>query len=123
VNNSAGVFRLPDDYDVFRIKEERPEGRPSASTPGGDEAWHVAFDSSPQPDADHAGDDAPGHVAGQAIVFPLAATVGDAVSAVSLRSFFLGQDPIELYQSDDPDIESSRSSASPRATVCGAAGS
>ncbi|HEX9258274.1 MAG TPA: hypothetical protein VF855_01975, partial [Acidimicrobiales bacterium] len=98
VNNSdeGTFFRLPDSFEVFRVKEERPEGRPTASTPGGEQAWHVAFDSAPQPDVDHAGQDAPDHVTGQAIVFPLTATVGDAVSAVDLRSFFLGKDPVEL---------------------------
>jgi len=108
VNNSkeGAFFRVPNGYKVYRIKEERPEGRPASTAAGtGSQTWRVAFDSDPAPNADHANEDAPAHVTGQAIIFPLTANVGDSVSLIDLRSFFLGDDPIQLYQSGDANIE------------------
>jgi hypothetical protein len=106
VSNSSDkvFFKIPKDYELYRIETAEPEGRPSAAAVQGADPWHVVFDSAPEPSETHADASAPSHVVGQALVIPLSGVQGDQLSSKDLRSFFLGSDPLDLAETD-PDVE------------------
>jgi hypothetical protein len=106
VNNSSDnvFFKVPKDYELFRIQDADPEGRPAPPAGQGQQPWHVVFDSSPEPSEANADDSNPDHVVGQALVIPLNADQGDQLSSKDLRSFFLGSDPLDLAETD-PNVE------------------
>jgi hypothetical protein len=106
VNNGSDnvFFKVPKDYELFRIDEADPAARPAAPSQPGPTPWHVVFDSSPEPSEANADAVAPAHVVGQALVIPLDSQQGDQLSSKDLRSFFLGSDPLDLAQ-DDPNVE------------------
>lgn len=106
VNNGSDnvFFKVPRDYELFRIEDAEPEGRPAPPAGTGQGPWHVVFDSAPEPSEANADAAAPEHVVGQALVIPLSAEQGDQLSTKDLRSFFLGSDPLDLADSD-PNVE------------------
>jgi len=106
VNNSTDhvFFKVPKEYQLFRIQTAEPEGRPAPADTGAVDPWHVVFDSSPDPSEANADATAPTSVVGQALVVPLSETQGDQLSSKALRSFFLGDDPLDMAQ-NDPNVE------------------
>jgi hypothetical protein len=102
VNNSSDhvFFKVPKDYELFKIQAAEPDGRLAPMDTGTALPWHVVFDSSPEPSETNADATAPTDVVGQALVIPISQTQGDQLSSKDLRSFFLGSDPLDMAQSD-----------------------
>jgi hypothetical protein len=96
VNNSqeGTFFRLPSDWEIFRVREEAPTDRPSAESTGAG-PWHVVFDSATDPDVTHANEELPASPVGRALVIDVDAATGDALSPAELRTRLFGTDPMQ----------------------------
>jgi hypothetical protein len=101
VNNSeeGTFFRVPADWELFRIREDAPDDRPAPAIES-PEPWHVVFDSATDPAADHANEEDPAFPVGRALVIAVDPTTGDALSPAELRSRLLGADPLQDTSGD-----------------------
>lgn len=102
VNNASSdaYFKVPDDWEIFRIQAEEVTDRLAPEQGAG--PWHVVFDSAAEPDADHADAERPTDAVGQALIIEIGPEQGDRLSPADLREAFIGVDPLNV---DDDTIE------------------
>jgi hypothetical protein len=102
--SDGAYFKVPTSWRVLPVDDTDPSDRVTGTTVAGQpKTWHVVFDSDPDPSADHADENGPNHVVGQAVVLPLSQSTADQVSPKDLRTYFIGQDPVDLA-SQSPDM-------------------
>jgi hypothetical protein len=120
---NGAYFKVPTSWRVLSVNDTTAStDRVTPTTVAGQpKAWHVVFDSDPAPSTDHADETGPNHVVGQAVVLPLSASTADQVSPKDLRTYFLGQDPIDIASQQPDMIEII--SFTPIATASGVRGS
>jgi hypothetical protein len=106
-NSEEGAyFKVPDDWELFRIEQGLPEDRPVPDGAFIDGPWRIVFDADEAPDAAHIEDEVPADVVGQAEIGSIRMDIRASVSSVDLRSLALdGQDPIALYEQGSNEVE------------------
>ena len=96
-NSEEGAyFKVPNDWELFKVEEGLPEDRPVPDGALMDGPWRIVFDADDAPDAAHI----------EAEVGSIRMDVRDSVSNVDLRSLALdGTDPIALYEQGSNEVE------------------
>jgi hypothetical protein len=108
VNNSSEktFFRVPASMEVFRVRDEAPEDRPTPAQMSAADPWRVVFDAGDDAQVEHVDAVAPKDVVGQAMIIPVSFDASENLSVKQARAFLAGgDDPLDLIDQGDSDIE------------------
>ena len=104
-SDEGAYFKVPNDWELFKIEEGLPEDRPVPDGAFIDGPWRIVFDADSAPDAAHIEAEVPESVVGQAEIGSIRMDVRDSVSNVDLRSRALTAPPDALYEQGSTEVE------------------
>ena len=87
-------FRVPYEWQVYRMTEKDKEGRPAPLPAGIERSWHVVVDAAAQPTPDNVNRELPESPVIDAQVYALSSYNNDTMSQSKLREVMFGFDPL-----------------------------